>query len=184
MADRSWPLFRDLSRCGVANQSHSANFGLIVLKRIEHGTPGSICFQAIWLKLAERLWFATPLIFCNTSGFWPMNDLTLSHYNFKTEARSPKPTVFSESWVHNDSVGTSPEKFSRWKFLGTERFTQKITFLQISVSRRKKCSGLGCAQFLFHRPSTFWSVISIFLAKRSIVAYAIPYIFWKLLFWR
>ena len=33
-----------------------------------------------------------------------------------------------ESWVRSDSVGTCPEKFSKWKFSGTERFTNKFCF--------------------------------------------------------
>ena len=39
-------------------------------------------------------------------------DPTLNRYNFETEARSPKPIVFSESWVRKDSGGAAPEKFS------------------------------------------------------------------------
>ena len=64
-------------------------------------------------------------------------DLTLSCYNFKTEARSPKANTSSESWVSKDSVGTGPQKKSPWKFSAIERFTPKITFLPISVSQRK-----------------------------------------------
>ena len=40
----------------------------------------------------------TPLIFRLTQPIFS-NDLTLSRYNFETEARSPKPTIFSESCV-------------------------------------------------------------------------------------
>ena len=32
------------------------------------------------------------------------------NHNFETEAPSPKLNIFSESWVHKDSVGTSPKK--------------------------------------------------------------------------
>ena len=46
--------------------------------------------------------------------------------------------TFSESWVRKDSVGTCPEKFSSWKFSGTERFTKKFHFSLISVSSNKK----------------------------------------------
>ena len=40
-------------------------------------------------------------------------DLTLSLFNFKTEARSSKLTIFSESWWRKVSVGGSPEKIFR-----------------------------------------------------------------------
>ena len=46
--------------------------------------------------------------------------------------------TFSESWVRKDSVGTCPEKFSRWKFSGTERFTKKFRFSLISLAASKK----------------------------------------------
>ena len=60
----------------------------------------------------------------------------LAHRLLKGEARSSKPTTFSECWVRKDSMGSSPEIFFRWQFLVTERFTQKITFLRIYVSRQ------------------------------------------------
>ena len=53
-------------------------------------------------------------------------NLTLIGCNFEKEARSPKPTTFSECWVRKDSVGSNPKKIP-----GTERFTQKITFSRI-----------------------------------------------------
>ena len=65
----------------------------------------------------------------------------LSRYNFETEARPPKPTMFSESWVRKDSMGTGPEKFPRWKFSGTERFTKKITFASHITSLNRHSSG-------------------------------------------
>ena len=50
--------------------------------------------------------------------------------------------TFSESWVRKASVGTCPEKFSRWKFSGTERFTKKFHFSLISLAVYKnKVSG-------------------------------------------
>ena len=52
--------------------------------------------------------------------------------------------TFSESWVRKDSVGTCPEKFSRWKFSGTERFTKKFHFSLISVSSNKKKVSGSC----------------------------------------
>ena len=76
--------------------------------------------------ISDTSWFfITRLIFSY--------DLTLSPYNFETEAWSPKPIIFSKSWVRKHSVATVPERCSRWKFSGTERFTKKFTFLPISV---------------------------------------------------
>ena len=72
-------------------------------------------------------------------------DLTLNRNNFETEARSPKQILFSQSWARKDSVGTSPEKFSRWKFLGTEHFIKKITFLPNSVDWRETNVTGSCA---------------------------------------
>ena len=74
-----------------------------------------------------------------------MTSLWSAIYNLEMEARSSKPTLFCESWVRKCSVGTSPNKFSCWKFLGTECYTQKITFSLISVSRRKKNVAGSCA---------------------------------------
>ena len=63
---RSWPSFGDYPRrnCGVQKVTPP-----ISLLRNEYNmgsnieTPGSIRFQAIWPKLAEWLWFWTPLDF-------------------------------------------------------------------------------------------------------------------------
>ena len=52
--------------------------------------------------------------------------LTLSPYNFETEAQEPKPISFSS--VRKDFVGTSPKKNSCWQFSGAERFTKKNHF--------------------------------------------------------
>ena len=70
--------------------------------------------------------------FCDTTGFWPMNSLWAA-LTSKRRLRHPLSTTFSESWVRKDSVISSPENISGWKFLGTGRFTQKITFSRISV---------------------------------------------------
>ena len=58
---RSWPSFRDLSRCscGVKDQSHSANFCPIALKQIEHGLntskPAFYLFQSDQTKIGVSL---------------------------------------------------------------------------------------------------------------------------------
>ena len=69
-------------------------------------------------------------LICNTSWFFVTRpifsyDLTLSRYKFKTEARSPKPTIFSESWVRKDSV---VQKFSRWNFRVWSVLQRRIHF--------------------------------------------------------
>ena len=75
-----------------------------------------------------------------------MTSLWATH-NFKREARSTKPTIFSESWVRKNSVSTGPQKFSRWKFSDTERFTQKITFPRISVSRQTEIHSVTVSHY-------------------------------------
>ena len=84
--------------------------------------------------------------------------------------------TFSESWVRKDSVGTCPEKFSCWKFSGTERFTKRFTFSPISVTGRIKSIKVVCAQFRCHRPSTLpiWTVILHHLT-RSLLMLAVWY---------
>ena len=83
MGGRSWPSFRHLSRCklAVAIWSHSANFGLIALKRLEHGLrywdSRFTSFQSDLTKIGGvtsngNKWLQ---IFCNLSGFWPMTSL-------------------------------------------------------------------------------------------------------------
>ena len=72
-----------------------------------------------------------------------------------------KKIFFSESWVCKDFLGVYHEKFSHWKFSGTERFTKKFCFSLISVSAWKKSIGLVYPNFLCHRPSQklVWTVI-------------------------
>ena len=77
-------------------------------------------------------------------------DLTSSRYNFETKVWSPKPTIFSESWVHTESVVTGPKKLSRWKLSGMECITKKTHFRQFPCADIKKC----CAQFWCHRLPT------------------------------
>ena len=60
-------------------------------------SPYSIHFQAARTKNKKvsifwHLWFFITL---------PIFFLSLSRYNFKTEAWSPKPIIFSESWVRS-----------------------------------------------------------------------------------
>ena len=54
-------------------------------------------------------------------------DLTLSRYNFPTEAGSAKPIIFSESWVRKVSLSTGPEIFPLEIFVYLA-FYQKIHF--------------------------------------------------------
>ena len=80
---------------------------------------------------------------------------------FETEAWSPIPTIFSEScemipWV------LVPRSFYCWKFSGTERFTQKITFFaNFRAHTLKNVPGSSALNFWCHQPSTYlvWSVI-------------------------
>ena len=65
-------------------------------------------------------------------------DLTLSRYNFETEARSPKPTIFSESWVCTNSVSTGPRKMFTSKMLRYGAFLPKTHFLPFSVHTHKQ----------------------------------------------
>ena len=82
--------------------------------------------------------------FLDTSWFFVTQpffsyDYTLSRFNFKTEARSPKLIIFSEFWVRKDSVGTGPENISRWKFWVRSVLPKKSLFAN------KKNVGGWCA---------------------------------------
>ena len=79
--------------------------------------------------------------------------------------------------VHKDSVGTGPEKCSSWKFLGTERVTQKITFSWIYVSRRTQpvdhfltlldCLMANLWPFYDHVMTTWWPLCDTFYATEG-----------------
>ena len=76
-------------------------------------------------------------LICIASDFLKHNqflayDLTLSRYNLETEARSPKPTTFSESWVREDSVGTGPEKFPVENFQVRSGLSKKSLFREFT----------------------------------------------------
>ena len=140
----------------------------MVMKRIQHGLQ--YVESMLYSLQSDRTKIGGVSLIHNTSYFlyydWFLaSDLTLSHYDFETEARSPKPKTFSESWVFKDSVGTSPDKFSRWKFSGTGCFSYNnmgtfIYFLPILSNKMyevpaehiflcnigKKCCGLVCAR--------------------------------------
>ena len=70
--------------------------------------------QSWWLRISQLRWFKNREI--EKPRYW------LSRYNFETDANT-----FSESWVHQDSVGTDPKKFPL-KFFGYGVFCQKIHF--------------------------------------------------------
>ena len=97
-----------------------------------------------WFNLEPKFWKLWPCLF-----FWTAHNFANGpHFVALTQLRATKTGsniccthlsyTFSESWVRKDSVGTCPEKFSRWKFSGTERFTKKFRFSLISVSPCKK----------------------------------------------
>ena len=52
--------------------------------------------------------------------------------------------AFAHVLVRKGFVGSSPEKFSRWKFSGTERFTKKFHFSLISLAASKKKVSGSC----------------------------------------
>ena len=58
-------------------------------------------------------------------------------------------------WVHKDSVGTSPEKFSRW-FRKQSVSPKKISFWPISVQRRKQSIVAMFAQFNCDECGKIW----------------------------
>ena len=81
-------------------------------------SPGWFNFRPLRRKLAECLWFATPLISRNTTDFWLLP--IRAAITLKRRLGHPNQLIFSESWVPTDSVGAGPGKFSWWKLLGTE----------------------------------------------------------------
>ena len=158
---RSWPSSRVLSecKCGVANQSHSSNFGPISLKRIEHGLRYED--SMFYLFQSDRSKICGVTLICNTSWFFATRpifsyDLTLSGNNFETEARLPKRIIFSESWVGKKSVGRSPEKIFCWKFSGRERLPKHSLFREFPCTHIKKCSGPVFAQLWCHLPHSYF----------------------------
>ena len=94
-------------------------------------------------KLWEWDFFATPNNFANGPHFFALIQLRPTETGSKICCTHLSYT-FSESWVRKDSVGTCPEKFSRPKFSGTERFTKKFHFSLISLAASKKKVSGSC----------------------------------------
>ena len=99
------------------------------------GTPCSIPFKAIGRKLAEWLWLATPLIFRNTTCFWPMALLwaaltskrRLGHPN-RLYFLSPECVCVRTPWV-------LAAKNFLLKTFGYGAFNQKFIFFQFWCQR-------------------------------------------------
>ena len=120
---------------------------LLIAKRSDENFK-SLCF------------FLTSLVLLLQDPFWPYG-LTLIRCYFETEAREPKQNTFSESWVRKDFVVTSPEKFSRWKFSGTERVNKNSLLYQFPCTDGKKSIKAVCAKCCWcYRISTYpsWTV--------------------------
>ena len=83
------------------------------------------------------LFFSTAHNFANGPHFVALTQLRATKTGSKICCTHLSYT-YSESWVRKDSVGTCPEKFSRPKFSGTERFTKKFHFSLISLAASKK----------------------------------------------
>ena len=91
---------------------------------------GGFCSK---IKIVAVVFFATPPYFCwQLVFYWHL--LTSVRQNTVKKISTPFSYTYSESWVRKDSVGTCPEKNSRWKFSGTERFTKIFLFSRISIS--------------------------------------------------
>ena len=97
-------LYDKVSANGVSSDPKNYKFqsGHRVIKKVLN----TKYYVYLGRKLA-CLWFATPDFLLHDRFL--AYDLTLSRYNFETEAWSPKTNTFSESWVRKDSVYTSPE---------------------------------------------------------------------------
>ena len=63
-----------------------------------------------------------------------------------------KPLIHFGTNFLKDSVGNCPEKFSHWKFSGTEQFTKMFRFHWF-LCLPEKSIGLVYPQFWCHRPS-------------------------------
>ena len=102
-----------------------------------------------WFILEPIFWklrpcfFLTPHNFANGPHFVALIQLRPTIIGSKICCTHLSYT-FSESWVHKDSVGTCPEKFSHWKFSGTECFTKKFHFSLISLAASKKKVSGSC----------------------------------------
>ena len=100
---------------------------------------GEAEFRRFW----EIGFFATAHNFANGPHFVALTQLRATKTGSKICCTHLSYT-YSESWVRKDSVGTCPEKFSRPKFSGTERFTKKFHFSLISLAASKKKVSGSC----------------------------------------
>ena len=133
--------------CGVTKKRISQNLRNWALK-LKSLLP--IDYGKKWFKLGSSnskivgdTFFSTPHDFANGLHFVALTQ----HRTTKTGSNiccTHLSYTFSESWVRKDSVGTCPEKFSHWKFSGTERFTKKFHFSLISLAASKKKVSGSC----------------------------------------
>ena len=114
-------------------------------------TPGwNFSMSPCWFNLEPIFWklwpgefFLTAHNFANGPHFFALTQLRATKTGSKICCTHLSYT-YSESWVRKDSVGTCPEKFSRPKFSGTERFTKKFHFSLISLAASKKKVSGSC----------------------------------------
>ena len=109
--------------------------------------PSDLNLEAQIRRFWEIHFFVTPNNFANGPHFFALTQLRATKTGSKICCTHLSYT-FSESWVRKDSVGTCPEKFSHWKFSGTEQFTKKFRF---SVSACKQSIGLVKYSFFLWR---------------------------------
>ena len=105
--------------------------------------PSDLNLEAQIWKLWEWDFFVTANNFANGPHFVALTQLRATKTGSKICCTHLSYT-YSESWVRKDSVGTCPEKFSRPKFSGTERFTKKFHFSLISLAASKKKVSGSC----------------------------------------
>ena len=120
-----------------------------------------------WFDLEPKFWKLWPCLFFVTDH----NFANRPHFVALTRLR---PTItgsniccthlsytFSEFWVRKDSEDTCPEKFSRWKFSGTERVNKNSLLYQFPCTDGKKSIKAVCAKcYWCYRISTYpsWTV--------------------------
>ena len=105
--------------------------------------PSDLNLEAQIRRFWEIHFFVTPNNFANGPHFFALTQLRATKTWSKICCTHLSYT-YSESWVRKDSVGTCPEKFSRPKFSGTERFTKKFHFSLISLAASKKKVSGSC----------------------------------------
>ena len=105
-------------------------------------SPGWFHIRPLGRKIKKSVFDFGHLLFFVTRPIFGLCP-TLSRYNFETEARSLKPTIFSESWVC--SVGLAPKKIPIENFWVQSVLPKKSLFRQFPCTHIKNIARIANA---------------------------------------